>query len=191
MEVHLVVLEGKQKGQAIPLPETIFLIGRDNQCHLRPHCQGVSMLHCAIAAWAGKVRLRDLGSRNGTFLNGQPVQGEVGVKDGDQLQVGTLVFAFRITNEPGAARVAPIRSEREVGWLLDAPTDSSVLAPAMRTCELPAHASRREGAETDPAGAPGSKAVSAGEHLRTYFAQRKQATHPVTGPEMPRDPEPQ
>ncbi len=88
MEVKLLVLEGKHKDREIPLPETIFLIGRDKQCHLRPHCQLVSKLHCAIAAWAGKVRVRDLKSRNGTFLNGQPVQGEVLVGDGDRLQVG-------------------------------------------------------------------------------------------------------
>jgi len=79
MAAKLNVVEGKHKDREIPLPETIFLVGRDRQCHLRPHCELVSKLHCAIAAWAGKVRVRDLKSRNGTFLNGKQIDGEVNV----------------------------------------------------------------------------------------------------------------
>ena len=91
MEVKLVVLNGKHKDREIPLPSTIFLIGRDRQCHLRPHCPLVSKLHCAIAPWAGRVRVRDLKSRNGTFLNGQPIDGEVLVGDGDRLQAQAVL----------------------------------------------------------------------------------------------------
>src|SRR5262245_43551614 len=137
MNVKLVVLEGKHRGREIPLPETIFLIGRDPQCHLRPHCQGVSKLHCAIAAWAGKVRVRDLKSSNGTFLNGRPIRDEVGAGDGDRLQVGTLVFAFRIKAEDDAPQRAPV-SERDVEWLLDSPNDSAVLDPPTVTGDAPA-----------------------------------------------------
>jgi pSer/pThr/pTyr-binding forkhead associated (FHA) protein len=180
MEVKLLVLAGKQKGRELPLPETIFLIGRDRQCHLRPHCQLVSKLHCAIAAWAGKVRVRDLKSRNGTLLNGQPIRGEVVVKDRDQLQVGTLLFEFRIRNEEDAPLVLPIRGEHEVGWLLDSPSDSAVLSPASETEIRPAPPLCAEikepdqsESEADGADSAGSKALSAGQHLRAYFKQRK------------------
>jgi pSer/pThr/pTyr-binding forkhead associated (FHA) protein len=200
MEVKLVVLEGKHKAHEIPLPETIFLIGRDPQCHIRPHCQGVSNLHCAIAAWAGKVRLRDLKSRNGTFLNGQPVHGEVLVADGDRLQVGTLLFAFHIKNADGTPRAEPIKNERDVEWLLRSPDDSDVLSPARRrTCVVPNPSGPAEGADnklgvSEPARSaalgnavttPGSKAVSAGQHLRTYIEERKRRVNPAAGPELP------
>ena len=69
MEVRLIVREGKSRGRDIPLPSTIFVIGRGQQCHLRPHCRLVSKLHCAIARWAGKVVVRDLKSSNGTYIN--------------------------------------------------------------------------------------------------------------------------
>src|SRR5262249_51535869 len=160
----------------IPLPETIFLIGRDHQCHLRPHCQGVSKLHCAIAAWAGKVRVRDLKSRNGTLLNGQPINGEVVVGDGDELQVGTLVFTFRIKTDDSVRVAAPIKDERDLEWLLNSPTDSAVLLPDLQTMVLKLPAEPAENGAGTPgtaAKAPGSKDLSAGQPLRTYFETRK------------------
>src|SRR5262249_47976308 len=62
MEVKLVVETGSARGRVIPLPTTVFTIGRGSKCHLRPHSLEVSKLHCAIAHWAGKVSVRDLKS---------------------------------------------------------------------------------------------------------------------------------
>lgn len=186
MEAKLIVLEGKHKDQEIPLPETIFLIGRDGQCHLRPHCQLVSKLHCAIVPWAGKLRVRDLKSSNGTFLNDQQINGEVVAIDGDRLRVGSLLFAVRVFVRRSVPQVAPIK-ERDVKWLLDAPADSEVLSPAIPTVmvdrsEVIARAGLNDTdsvAMSPTAEAPavakksGSKSVSAGQHLRDYFEKRK------------------
>lgn len=172
MEAKLIVLTGKQKDREIPLPETIFLIGRDPQCHLRPHCQLVSKLHCAIAAWAGMVKVRDLKSSNGTFLNGKPIVGEVTVAHGDQLQVGTLTFAFLITNPTGSPLPAPV-DRGEMQWLLDSPSDSTILK---------ADAGTRIVRIEDAVAAdrklinPG---VSAGQHLRDYFNRGKKHPNPA------------
>src|SRR5262245_65880831 len=118
MKAKLIVLEGKHKDQEIPLPETIFLIGRDSQCHLRPHCQLVSKVHCAIVPWAGKLRVRDLKSRNGTFLNDQPVNGEAAAIDGDWLRIRSLVFDVRVSIAGTAPQLPPIK-ELDVKWLLE------------------------------------------------------------------------
>jgi pSer/pThr/pTyr-binding forkhead associated (FHA) protein len=182
MEVKLLVLEGKHKDREIPLPETIFLIGRDRQCHLRPHCEQVSKLHCAIAAWAGRVRVRDLKSKNGTLLNGEPIHGEVTAEDGDRLQVGTLLFAFHIKNEDGTPVAAPIKDPREVQWLLDSPSDSSVLDSACQTCVQPAPAEPAGEAAAGDTATHGSKAVSAGTPLRTYLEKRKPRPRGPTSP---------
>jgi predicted component of type VI protein secretion system len=176
MKAAITIDEGGQQGRVIPLPETVFLIGRDPQCHLRPHCPSVSKLHCAIAAWAGVVRVRDLKSRNGTLLNGKLIDGEAVVRDGDHLKVGTLGFTFKITNDDGLPMTAPI-NERELQWLLETPSDADILSSATPTRIIPA--------ECDPAtaGQPGapvrkrrSKVVSAGKHLRDYFSMRKHPT---------------
>src|SRR5260370_31896626 len=126
MKVELLVLEGNHRGRLIPLPETIFLIGRDSQCHLRLHCRLVSQLHCAIAAWAGKVRVRDLKSRNGTFLNGCRIDGEVAAEEGDRLKVGSHNFAFRVYAD-GRPTGADVRNDSELGWLLESGDDSDCL----------------------------------------------------------------
>jgi pSer/pThr/pTyr-binding forkhead associated (FHA) protein len=187
MEVRLVVLTGEHQGREIPLPETIFLIGRDDQCHLRPHCPRVSRKHCAIATWAGRTRVRDLQSRNGTYLNGQRVQGEVGVQDGDQLRVGSQMFAFQIKPIGAAAVADPIRDEGEVDWLLQAKEDAEALAPTCGTNDAPLEAALSLGmdfsgdelcgGQTQTVDAPAEVApktgVSAGQHLRRYFAHRK------------------
>jgi pSer/pThr/pTyr-binding forkhead associated (FHA) protein len=188
VEVKLVVLEGKHKDRVIPLPETIFLIGRDPQCHIRPHCQAVSGLHCAIAAWAGKVRVRDLKSLNGTYLNGRPIQGEVVAGHGDQLQVGTLLFQFDIRDDDACPRVTPIEDASEVEWLLCEPGDSAVLTIARRTMVITDPAPPEETAAVDPAAATdalGGKAVSAGQHLRTYLKGKRPQRPTPPGPASP------
>jgi pSer/pThr/pTyr-binding forkhead associated (FHA) protein len=189
MEVRLVILHGEHQGREIPLPETMFLIGRDDQCHLRPHCPRVSRRHCAIATWAGKVRVRDLHSRNGTFLNGQRIAGEVAVEDGDQLRVGTQVFAVQIKHVPGELVGAPIKSEGEVDWLLQSPASVESLSAATATREFslgpesPQEAERMMcdvhwlDAETASNSQPatGRTGISAGNQFRDYFAQRKRS----------------
>ena len=180
MEAKLVVLDGKQQGKEIPLPETVFVIGRDSSCHLRPHCSSVSKLHCAIASWAGLVRVQDLKSRNGTLLNGDRISGEVAAKDGDRLQIGTLRFEFRIKVLPGSLEVPPIDLE-QVEWLLEATPDTQVLSTSMQTETLPAltdddlEPNVSESSHPTP-GRRRSKVVSAGQNLRDYFEQRKTAS---------------
>ena len=185
MKPALIVRDGKQAGRAVPLPDTIFLIGRDPQCHLRPHCPSVSKLHCAIVTWAGILRVRDLKSRNGTYLNGVPVNGEAIVHDGDHLQVGTFAFTFRVGNQDGSPLTTPIE-EQEVKWLLDVPGDADVLSTSTPTRIV--QNENEEQADETLNTAPGtlaasesgpsvrkrpSKVVSAGQHFRDYFAQRK------------------
>jgi pSer/pThr/pTyr-binding forkhead associated (FHA) protein len=175
MEASLFLLGGSRDDRRIPLPETIFLIGRDRQCHLRPHCELVSKLHCAIAAWAGKVRVRDLRSRNGTYVNGQRIHGEVVVADGDQLRVGSVVFAFRIKTADGTPATAPLNPD-DLRWLLEAPPDEVVLSPARQTrvrIDEPAGTEDLPADATIPALKKRTKIVSAGRHLHDYFEQHK------------------
>jgi len=97
MGLSLVVLAaGKQQGQVLQVKPLQFLVGRDPCCNLRPASHLISNRHCAIQQRDGKAFLRDLVSPSGTFVNDQPVKGEVELHHGDRLRIGPLLFAVRL-----------------------------------------------------------------------------------------------
>jgi pSer/pThr/pTyr-binding forkhead associated (FHA) protein len=97
MKLSLVVLTaGNQQGKALDVKLAQFVIGRDPQCHLRPASPMISKRHCAVLQRDNKAFLRDFDSTNGTFVNDQPVKGEVELHDGDTLKVGPLMFTVKL-----------------------------------------------------------------------------------------------
>ena len=92
MEVKLKVLTGKNSGKSINVPVKRFLIGRADDCHLRPKSDAISRNHCAILVSDDEAVVRDLNSRNGTFLNGDAVEGDHVLVTGDVLKVGKIEF---------------------------------------------------------------------------------------------------
>ena len=92
MEVKLVVLGGKNQGREIPVTAPEFLIGRSEECQLRPSSDRVSRKHCAIRLQEGRVTVVDFKSTNHTFVNNEQVTSERELKNGDRLKVGVLEF---------------------------------------------------------------------------------------------------
>jgi pSer/pThr/pTyr-binding forkhead associated (FHA) protein len=113
MEVKLLVLGGKHPGQAIPVPGPKFLIGRAEDCQLRPRSELVSRRHCAILAEEGSVKIRDFGSKNGTFVNGEKVTNERELKNGDRLKVGPLEFEVQLAVNVGGKKKPKVHSVQE------------------------------------------------------------------------------
>jgi len=97
MKVTLVVASGVHQGKVIPITGPQFLIGREQQCHLRPASQAISKRHCGVLIRDGKVYVQDFGSTNGTLVNDQLIKDtEVAVDDGASLKLGPLDFLIRI-----------------------------------------------------------------------------------------------
>jgi pSer/pThr/pTyr-binding forkhead associated (FHA) protein len=108
MKLSLVVLTaGKAQGQAIPVKLSQFIIGRDPQCNLRPASALISKRHCALLIKSGQVFVRDFDSTNGTFVNDEPVKGEVPIKHEDVLKVGPLTFRIQIEGQPSVSKPTP------------------------------------------------------------------------------------
>jgi predicted component of type VI protein secretion system len=108
MHVSLKVIEGKQSGTLIPLNRNKFLIGREEDCQLRPNSDLVSRHHCVFTTDDFTVRIRDLGSTNGTYVNNQRISGQVVLKHGDQIRIGKLAFEIQILRDaPVAATRTP------------------------------------------------------------------------------------
>jgi pSer/pThr/pTyr-binding forkhead associated (FHA) protein len=94
MQMQLKVLSGNHAGKLIAVNHDKFLIGRSDDCHLRPKSDSISRRHCAILRKDGKSLLVDLKSRNGTSVNEKmldPAKAKV-LKDGDRIKIGNLEF---------------------------------------------------------------------------------------------------
>lgn len=96
MDVKLIVASGSLAGKAIPIKGSRFYIGRSEDCHLRPRSDLISRHHCAIILDGDYLAVRDFGSKNGTFVNGERVRGEQVLSEGDTLIVGVLEFKIKI-----------------------------------------------------------------------------------------------
>jgi pSer/pThr/pTyr-binding forkhead associated (FHA) protein len=91
-------LELVLKGEARPLADGILRLGRSPDCEVPlPDDSLVSRYHAQIAVSGAQARLKDLGSSNGTRLNGEVLAAEVVLKDGDRIGIGGLELVFKAT----------------------------------------------------------------------------------------------
>lgn len=98
-QAELRVISGKQAGSVIALPLGKFLVGREEDCHLRPNSDLVSRHHCVFTVDEFSVRLRDLGSTNGTLVNGERIRGGVMLNPGDKVSIGKIEFEVVIGSQ--------------------------------------------------------------------------------------------
>jgi pSer/pThr/pTyr-binding forkhead associated (FHA) protein len=96
MTVKLLVVQGRPYGKTLLFPSGEYYFGRGPECQVRPESEWVSRQHCLLRVTADAVFVRDLGSRNGTLVNGTLVQSERQLLHGDQVQIGPLVFEVQL-----------------------------------------------------------------------------------------------
>jgi len=96
MGVQLVVASGSRAGQVIPVTGERFVIGRADDCHLKPRSELISRYHCEIFFDEGDPFVRDMGSKNGVFRNGHQITETNELKNGDKLTIGPLEFFVHI-----------------------------------------------------------------------------------------------
>ena len=133
MEVRLRKNSG-DGGDAIVVMVPTFLIGRERDCDLHLTCPMVSRTHCELIIRDDYVTVRDLNSRNGTWVNHESVVSEKQLFSGDKLGLGTCSFEVLIdpTTDHG------IQIEESIPVLLDdrarAASDASGGQPACPAC---------------------------------------------------------
>ena len=82
------------------------LIGRDPDCPVRIDSPRVSRHHARLTVAGTSATLEDLGSKNGTYLEGLLVEGAMPLSDGDELVVGPAVFVFRASGKTRTTQTA-------------------------------------------------------------------------------------
>jgi pSer/pThr/pTyr-binding forkhead associated (FHA) protein len=118
MQIVLAIFRAGAERRSYSITRDVVMIGRRQDCDLRIALAEVSRKHCRLVREGGMLRLEDLGSSNGTYLNGERVF-DSELAAGDRIQVGPVVFLVQIDGAPpdeelnpgtlsgGGAEVAP------------------------------------------------------------------------------------
>jgi len=90
----LVVRQGRNAGQEHPIPAeaSLIVLGRQSACDVQVFDEKASRNHAEISVRAGRLVLRDLGSSNGTRLNGRRIDSAEELEPGDTIQIGEAVY---------------------------------------------------------------------------------------------------
>ncbi len=103
MTATLIGTEGAFRGRDIPVNEGSSAIGRGSDCDIVLDAADVSRRHARLTLAPGTVRIEDLNSTNGTYLNGDPVR-IADLADGDEIQFGSHRFHVRLVPEQSGRR---------------------------------------------------------------------------------------
>jgi predicted component of type VI protein secretion system len=141
MNVKLLVVHGRPLGKSLSFAPGEFYFGRGSECQVRPLSEWVSRQHCLLRVTHDGVTLRDLGSSNGTLINGSLLTGEQSLQHGDQIQIGPMVFEVRMDAAPAPA-ATPAAPQR----VMDADPSRRIPSAAEGTDPHPVFTPQKESA---------------------------------------------
>jgi pilus assembly protein CpaF len=126
-QFQFVMRSGPTPGVTYPLEGDQLTIGRDSSNGVAINDPEVSRRHSRLMFQGGKYVLEDLGSTNGTFVNGQRLAGPVVLKPGDVVSLGEQIVLMydAISTDPGAT----IASSRKPAYTAPPPTQTATAAP--------------------------------------------------------------
>lgn len=99
MDVKLVMFRRNGQRKDFSLKKPITVIGRGEKCDLRIPIEAVSRRHCELMLSGSHLKVKDLASSNGTYVNNRRVN-EIAMHAGDRLTVGFIVFTIQIDGVP-------------------------------------------------------------------------------------------
>ncbi len=99
MDTNLVLFKKDGSQKAFSLPSDLTVIGRRHDCDLCIPLMVVSRRHCQLSQNNETVKIRDLDSKTGTFINGKRIS-DATVQAGDYITIGPLTFLLQIDGEP-------------------------------------------------------------------------------------------
>ncbi|RMG34579.1 MAG: FHA domain-containing protein [Planctomycetota bacterium] len=105
---RLVVEGGRYDGRKIRLPlQGRILVGREKDCQLRLASTAVSRHHCQFELDGPAIRIRDLGSNNGTKVNAERIEGVTVLKPGDRIEIGPIRLRVELIPRTGPMMAQP------------------------------------------------------------------------------------
>jgi len=138
MDPRVIGIAGPFQGQTLALPEGEVSIGREPANQLWAADAALSRRHCSLVRNGADIRIRDLGSRNGTRVNSVPVT-EQSLQHGDEISVGLSLLLFLQESATEETRSNPVEFEQTntitgIAYLLPREeTDTPVLGASAPT----------------------------------------------------------
>ncbi|GAB4544731.1 MAG: hypothetical protein Fur002_18190 [Anaerolineales bacterium] len=113
-QFQFVMRSGPTPGVTYPLQGDLLTIGRDAVNEIAINDAEVSRKHARLMFQGGKYVIEDLGSTNGTFVNGQRLVAQAVLKPGDVVSLGEQIVLMydAINNDPGATMASPRKYAR-------------------------------------------------------------------------------
>lgn len=99
VDANLVLFKKDGSQKSFSLPSSLTVIGRRHDCDLCVPLMVVSRRHCQLSQNNESLKIRDLDSQGGTFLNGNRIS-EATVQAGDYIKIGPLTFQLQIDGKP-------------------------------------------------------------------------------------------
>src|SRR5262249_29759523 len=121
MRAQLIPLDG---GAPVDITKDLTLVGRKEECDLKIQHKSVSKMHCILVKTDGLLLLRDLGSTNGTRVNGHRVR-RAALLPKDQLSIAG--FKYQVHLGPGEAKPEKPQAEHEYTQQMDQKEISKIL----------------------------------------------------------------
>jgi Nif-specific regulatory protein len=136
VQPRLLAVRGPLKGHVIPLPEGEYCVGRHATNDLQLEDNAVSRRHCLFIRSSDCCTLKDLDSRNGTFVTGTPVTEQL-LEPGDEIRIGASVFCYLADDNAGlpSEKQRSVSSTRELRFeesLYLSSDEYTILPPSAR-----------------------------------------------------------
>ena len=111
MKVKLVMFKRDGQRKDFPIPGRKVTIGRGEDCGLRIPLLSVSRTHCELIKGQDELRVKDLASSNGTYVNNRRINDAV-LQPGDRLAIGPVILTVQIDGVP--EQITPVKTPAEL-----------------------------------------------------------------------------
>jgi len=136
MHVCLRIVQGRPEGKEVTLGPGDYIFGRGPECQVRFNSEWVSRQHAALIVGDSMATVRDLGSSNGTLLNGVLLTREQPLLPGDLLEIGPMTLEVRYEEEaPAAAAHGKFVPDEGDPSVFNAPTETLLRKPRLEMIE--------------------------------------------------------
>ena len=107
MGVVMVMFRADGQRRSFSITRDMTVVGRREDCDLRIPLSDVSRKHCRVILNGEAIKVEDLGSSNGTYVNGERVQ-QAELTPGDTVQIGPVVFVLQVDGFPAEEDLQPV-----------------------------------------------------------------------------------